>query len=836
MSYAWKSHTEKDLSLEMQRVSKEIQLEYGKKIQKAQMSMDLNELQTIAIEMKQRIEEMLESYRAAAGAISHGELAPAVPPRPDETVEAPATKGRPLASVSVIGGDPKNQPPSSPAAAPEGQPEDVHLLMKREVNSSTNQVILPTPPKGMPAAFIPKWQEDSADGDEVLSTRRADQSKVPTGRIRKIDDEDDDIVQDMEAAPSTGGTINLPPAGILASGKAAAGGRWENEETDPAGVASESDGFEIPPIVQSRDRMKAAASDVATYAASAIANRWSDSTGSNLQSTSEVDGAGDIAGVAEASNNDYTSESHLSQSNDETSRQEFQDGDTDESFSPSLARNIDHQAEFVPAYVVVHEADEDDEAEDDDDEADEAAEDDDEVNDEGEDEDHDGEEGSESTEEVAAPVNRQEKYKDFYAKNPTSLDLDIIVYDGDRDVIQGLLEEPEFFEIWDSIQSRGETYDARRDLLKSALRLTKAMAPLVHRIGQKCKDYLGISADIEFYVTQDAQFNAMVYPPQKGRIYIVLTSSLLESFTETELEFVVGHELGHFLFNHFDFPVAHILHEGGGTLTPLQAMKLYSWKRNAEVSADRIGLMVCRDFMAVGRAFFKLSSGISGDSLTFQLNEYVDQFKDLQAEVESDLVGPEDWYSTHPFSPLRIKALQIYESSESFYTATGRNGGTITEAEMEQQIKAFMSIMEPAYLNDDSDGAAEIQQFVFLAGYAIAAANGKIEEAEVNALGSLIPEAVFNACMQEVGEYVDPEGGFDMDALMTKVAELSEVVNVRLPVIGKLNMIKDLAIITYSDGNVDAAEMDVLYGICHFLGIYGEFADSVLHDAGKGMD
>ena len=48
-------------------------------------------------------------------------------------------------------------------------------------------------------------------------------------------------------------------------------------------------------------------------------------------------------------------------------------------------------------------------------------------------------------------------------------------------------------------------------------------------------------------------------------------------------------------------------------------MKLYAWNRNAEISADRAGLLCCQDFEAVGRTFFKLSSGVTTDSLDFQL-------------------------------------------------------------------------------------------------------------------------------------------------------------------------------------------------------------------------
>lgn len=45
-----------------------------------------------------------------------------------------------------------------------------------------------------------------------------------------------------------------------------------------------------------------------------------------------------------------------------------------------------------------------------------------------------------------------------------------------------------------------------------------------------------------------------------------------------------------------------------------------------EISADRAGLLCCQSFEAAGRTFFKLSSGVTSDTLAFKLNEYVQQF------------------------------------------------------------------------------------------------------------------------------------------------------------------------------------------------------------------
>lgn len=258
-------------------------------------------------------------------------------------------------------------------------------------------------------------------------------------------------------------------------------------------------------------------------------------------------------------------------------------------------------------------------------------------------------------------------HEELYDHSICDLDLNLTVYDGDRDVVYELLQDDTLRSIVNTVNEEGKNYRARKELLKSSLRLTPNMAPGVFKIAERCTKVLGLKQEIEFYIYQDQMFNAACYPPSDDKIFIMVTSGLFEKFTEAELQFVIGHEIGHFLFRHNNIPVEMILERGQGHLAPLQAMKLYSWKRNAEITADRVGLLCCQDFDAVGKAFFKLSSGVTVDQISFQLNEYIDQFKELQDEIGDDNVDPRDWYSTHPFSPLRLKALEFFRQSDTYH-------------------------------------------------------------------------------------------------------------------------------------------------------------------------
>ena len=90
----------------------------------------------------------------------------------------------------------------------------------------------------------------------------------------------------------------------------------------------------------------------------------------------------------------------------------------------------------------------------------------------------------------------------------------------------------------------------RRALLAQALRLTEAVAPDIHDVLRTCCTTLGVLEDVELYVFPSPIFNAACARPEGGRVFVLLSSALMEAFDAEELRFVVGHELGHHLYSH----------------------------------------------------------------------------------------------------------------------------------------------------------------------------------------------------------------------------------------------------------------------------------------------
>jgi hypothetical protein len=85
------------------------------------------------------------------------------------------------------------------------------------------------------------------------------------------------------------------------------------------------------------------------------------------------------------------------------------------------------------------------------------------------------------------------------------------------------------------------------------------MAPEIAKMADECVEKLAVELPLELYVYSSPQFNAACFKPEDERLYVMFSSSLLEGFTSQELKFVMGHELGHHVFDHHDIPVGYLL-------------------------------------------------------------------------------------------------------------------------------------------------------------------------------------------------------------------------------------------------------------------------------------
>ncbi len=340
----------------------------------------------------------------------------------------------------------------------------------------------------------------------------------------------------------------------------------------------------------------------------------------------------------------------------------------------------------------------------------------------------------------------------------------------------------------------------RRRLLATSVRLSASMSPRLNAIAEECIARLDVSLPVELYAYNSPQFNAACVKPEEGKLFIMFSSSLLDAFDEKELAFVMGHELGHFIYDHHAIPIGYLL-GGQMPVDPELALKLTSWSRYAEFSADRAGAYCVDSLEAVGRSLFKLASGVTGPIVEFHLQDFLRQVDEMKLEDENagSHSTMQDWFSTHPFSPLRVQALQMFHESELM-----KGEGGIRMDETESAIEALMGLMEPHYLEARTDESRAMRHLLFAGALTVANADGHISDAEIKVFESFFGRFQFNE-------------NLDLEKLEEKLPVRIERVVKLASVPRRMQVMRDLCVVARAEGRLGMAEKAVLEQIATAL-------------------
>jgi tellurite resistance protein len=388
----------------------------------------------------------------------------------------------------------------------------------------------------------------------------------------------------------------------------------------------------------------------------------------------------------------------------------------------------------------------------------------------------------------------------------------------DKRLFQQLLEDPSVIRMNEAIakhESQG-IMGTRRQLLSTSVQLSKSMASSVHKIAEDCIEALGVEIPTELYVYNSPQFNAACVKPEEGRLFIMFSSSLLEGFNQEELRFVMGHELGHYVYQHHDIPIGHLMNRQARP-SPNLALTLTSWSRYAEFSADRAGAHCTQNFETVASALFKLSSGLTGSLIQFNAKDFLKQVEEMQLEDNEPGVRSksQDWFMTHPFSPLRVKALQLFHQSS--FVNQPIIADPISSQDLEVGISGLMSFMEPAYLEGHTDVDKYMTRLLFAGCLVIANASNGISPQEIELF-----EGFF-------GKHKYKES-FNIDSLIDELPKRAEQVKESTSTPKRMQVLRDLCLMAKADDKSSDAEKKVLLDIAKLLEIPESFIEQSLSD------
>ncbi len=153
----------------------------------------------------------------------------------------------------------------------------------------------------------------------------------------------------------------------------------------------------------------------------------------------------------------------------------------------------------------------------------------------------------------------------------------------------------------------------------------------------------------EIYVTSNPFPNAFTGGVE--RPYITLRSSIIDTLTDEQLYHLIGHELGHIKAGHVLYKsVAQILIPllelvgrrtfGLGDVAGLAlVLAFYEWSRNAELTADRAGLLVAQNLDTSIDANLALTAGPSRLQHEMSRDAFMDQARAYQDAAGLEAIG-----------------------------------------------------------------------------------------------------------------------------------------------------------------------------------------------------
>lgn len=210
--------------------------------------------------------------------------------------------------------------------------------------------------------------------------------------------------------------------------------------------------------------------------------------------------------------------------------------------------------------------------------------------------------------------------------------------------------------------------------MATAIRLSPTQLPKLYNHLPPICEKLGIE-EPEFYLQMDPVPNAWTFGDTK--IFITMTSGLVEMLDDEELDAVIAHECGHILCRHVLYhSIAQYILAGADTLgilgsltVPVQYAILY-WSRKSELSCDRCGSIITSPD-AVARVMARLAGGPKSITDSLNMQEWAGQ-ADQYDHIKNDGL----WNKTlqlaitlgqsHPFSAVRVREILKWGQSQQY--------------------------------------------------------------------------------------------------------------------------------------------------------------------------
>jgi Zn-dependent protease with chaperone function len=246
--------------------------------------------------------------------------------------------------------------------------------------------------------------------------------------------------------------------------------------------------------------------------------------------------------------------------------------------------------------------------------------------------------------------------------------------------------------------------------LSSAVRVSQNQYPKLYTVLNNIVDTFDWPYTPNLFVTQSPFWNAGAMGVKEP--FIIINSSMLKHFDESEIIAVIAHEMGHIMSGHSLYKTLlwlltkvslNVIPMASLFVTPILAA-LYEWDRKSELTADRAGLLAVQDGAPSYNVLMKMAG--AEDLTEVNLNEFFNQAQEYENQ-KSLLDGIHkilnQLWASHPFPVIRLRELKTWELSGYYQTILDGNylRRGLHQGKVNEDIKAGYKYYKETLKNND---------------------------------------------------------------------------------------------------------------------------------------
>lgn len=247
---------------------------------------------------------------------------------------------------------------------------------------------------------------------------------------------------------------------------------------------------------------------------------------------------------------------------------------------------------------------------------------------------------------------------------------DDIMHDKDKSYIKKMNAIPGFKKVVaNTVGIIGEKY-ASVEYTGNGVNINSKSYPNLFLSFLESKRILGISEDLAISTDWNYMINSFTVGDKNKRV--ILSTGSIDLLNRDELQFVIGHELGHIKCNHIIYQMlteSIFMPMQDSTLKALMSVikfTLLDWYRISDFTADRAGLLCCQDINTALRVMIKMSGLPKSQYHNIDIAAFIKQAQEFSKE--SDFIDKAIKYLSinsafHPWTVARAASLlEWYES------------------------------------------------------------------------------------------------------------------------------------------------------------------------------